>query len=141
MANRKRINPTAPYFVQMREQERRLILSTLEVARQALPTKAKFSTRLQMAATLLGVEPAYLRVRGRVLGGILEGDPKHEPPIVTTTQAWLRPKAVKAPQPPQLVRHPKLTIVPNPESEPEPEPELEDENAEPDPRNAEPLDA
>lgn len=78
----------APYFVQMREAERRLIQSTLDVARQTLDVTAGHSDHLEMAAGLLGVHITYLRVRGRVLGGVFEGEPKLEPPTLSATEVW-----------------------------------------------------
>jgi hypothetical protein len=71
----KRNNPMAPYFVQMREYERRLINGALEQV-----TARNFEEQLRLASALLGVTPKYVRVRARLLGGVIPGEPKQEPP-------------------------------------------------------------
>lgn len=79
----KRLNPQAPYFVQMRELERRLILSALEATE--LPPGGP---QIRLAAGFLGVHSTYIRVRSRVLGGVFEGEPRCEPPKMTATEIW-----------------------------------------------------
>ena len=79
----KRLRPMAPYFVQMRELERRLILEAIALFPDEPERKAHAS-----AAGVLGIPLAYLRVRARIIGGIITGDPKHEPPIMSASDAW-----------------------------------------------------
>ena len=76
MAYRRNKNQMAPYFVQMREYERKLLLAAIEAA-----------GGLDGAAAVLGMTRHYVRARARWLGGVLEGDPKHEPPG-GTRRAW-----------------------------------------------------
>jgi hypothetical protein len=92
----KRNNPLAPYYVQMREYERRLINGALDQVR------GNFDERLRMAADLLGVTPKYVRVRARLLGGVIPGEPKQEPPS-SSCGVWA--EHGRKPKPP------KLTIV------------------------------
>lgn len=105
----KRINPLAPYFVQMRELERRLLNGALvqvtEFGYEGL------DDRVNAASGLLGVEPAYFRVRARVLGGVLDNEPKCEPPKTTATQAWGKEAGRTRAQPRRPRR--KLEIVPD----------------------------
>jgi hypothetical protein len=121
----KRVNMMASYFVQMRELERRLITSALDVARRSLDIGVSFDKQLAVAAGLLGVHSSYLRVRARVLGGVFEGDPKHEPPTTTATKVWGeengagRTRAPSAKPRKTKAAPPKLTIVPEPEPEPD----------------------
>lgn len=73
----------APYFVQMRELERRLLRSALTQAAETAETR----NQIRVAAAMLGVKPGYLRVRARVLGGVLDDKPL-EPPPATATEVW-----------------------------------------------------
>lgn len=112
----KRNNPMAPYFVQLREAERRLVNGTIEHAGESLGPANTFDERASLAASLLGVHLTYIRVRARVLGGILPNDPKHEPPA-PATEIWRqenkasgktrsptrRPRKPRAPKPPKDV--------------------------------------
>jgi len=72
-------NLLAPYSVQMREYERRLLLAALEHT----------GGDRALAAEMLGVHEAYITARALFLGGVLPGDPKHEPPAPgAVRQAW-----------------------------------------------------
>lgn len=66
----RKSNQMAPYFVQMREFERRLLRGAIEEADGSTGT----------AAAMLGVGRHYLVSRAKLLGGVLGDDPKHEPP-------------------------------------------------------------
>lgn len=66
----RRSNQLAPYFVQVREFERRLMIGAIEIA----------GGDVGIAAMTLGVPIHYLRARSRLLGGVFEGEPKNEPP-------------------------------------------------------------
>jgi hypothetical protein len=63
-------NKMAPYFVQMREYERRLLKEALTVS----------DGQVDSAAGILGVTRHYLLARAKLLGGVFTGEPKHEPP-------------------------------------------------------------
>jgi len=78
-ANKQRsnANPMAPYFVQMREFERRLIREAYEAAGQDLNATAE----------VLGVHTHYIKARAKLLGGVFNNDPKHEPPGLAA-KAW-----------------------------------------------------
>jgi hypothetical protein len=65
----RRSNQLAPYFVQVREFERRLMRDALEAA-----------GTIELAATTLGVTTHYVRARSRLLGGVFPDEPKNEPP-------------------------------------------------------------
>lgn len=65
-----RTNQMAPYFVQLREFERRLLKGAIEVA----------DSSTLLAARMLGVTRHYLVSRAKLLGGVLGDEPKHEPP-------------------------------------------------------------
>lgn len=67
----KRSNPMAPYFVQMRNFERRLLRGALD---------ATANNSVPHAAALLGVQEQYVTVRALLLGGVLDGDAPNEPP-------------------------------------------------------------
>ncbi|MGH7178284.1 MAG: hypothetical protein ACREJC_12965 [Tepidisphaeraceae bacterium] len=78
----------APYFVQMRALERRLLRSALAQAVETLGTVTVDDTdKVRIAATMLGVKPGYLKVRAKVLGGVLDDAPL-EPPTATATEVW-----------------------------------------------------
>lgn len=72
----RRNNPMAPYFVQMREFERQLILGAIEAG-----------GNITAAADLLGVQRQYMKVRGKFLGGVFNDEPKHEPPDLAA-KSW-----------------------------------------------------
>jgi hypothetical protein len=76
-----------PYFVQMRELERRLLRSALAQAVELGAKKKREKTHT--AAALLGVAPAYLRVRAKLLGGVFDDHPV-EPPITRATKLWAK---------------------------------------------------
>jgi len=63
-------NKLAPYFIQVREFERRLMIGAIEIA----------GGDVGIAAMTLGVPIHYLRARSRLLGGVFENEPKNEPP-------------------------------------------------------------
>jgi len=63
-------SPMAPYFVQMREFERRLMTGAIETA----------GGNIAAAAQMLGVTQHYVRARAKLLGGVIGNEPKHEPP-------------------------------------------------------------
>jgi hypothetical protein len=117
----KRNNPMAPYFVQMREAERRLVNGAIEHAAEALGSTRTFDDHAKLAAELLGVHLTYIRVRGRVLGGVLPNDPKHEPPG-SATEVWQQEnkasKKTRSPNPkphkpkPSGVKTPRTPGVP-----------------------------
>jgi hypothetical protein len=60
----------APYFVQLRELERRLLRGALVEA----------DGDLEVAAGMLGVSEKYATSRCTFLGGVLGDEPRHEPP-------------------------------------------------------------
>ena len=60
----------APYFVQLREMERRLLRDAI----------AAGDGDIHAAAALLGVTYHYIAARAKLLGGVINGEPKHEPP-------------------------------------------------------------
>jgi hypothetical protein len=66
----RRSNALAPYFIHMREFERRLLRDALEAA----------GGNTELVATTLGVGIQYIYARSMVLGGIFPGKPKREPP-------------------------------------------------------------
>ncbi len=68
-AGKRKNSPMAPYFVQLREFERRLM-------RDAIEAGGAVST----AARMLGVTEHYVRARAKLLGGVIGDEPKHEPP-------------------------------------------------------------
>jgi len=115
----KRNNPMAPYFVQMREAERRLVNGALEHAAETLGPTNTFEDRAGLAASLLGVHMTYIKVRGRVLGGVLPDDPKHEPPG-NATEIWHQEnKASKKTRSPNPKPH-KPSIKPPKPAKPKP---------------------
>jgi hypothetical protein len=69
-SSKRKNSPMAPYFVQMREFERRLIRGAIEEA----------ETDIDLAATMLGVTKHYVLARAKLLGGVIGNEPKHEPP-------------------------------------------------------------
>lgn len=93
----RRNSRMAPYFVQIREYERRLL-------RDAILT---VGGDVNHAARVLGVTRHYLWARARLLGGVLDGDPKHEPPG-EAADAWARTNTRS--------RRPSLDDAPDPES-------------------------
>lgn len=74
---RSRVRQMAPYFVQLREFERRLLAGALREA-EGLTLDA---------AALLGLHEHYFRARATHLGGVLPGDPRREPPD-KVIKAW-----------------------------------------------------
>lgn len=72
---KRRNSPMAPYFVQLREFERRLL-------REAIEAGGDVST----AARMLGVTTHYAKARAKFLGGV-GNEPKHEPPG-SSSAAW-----------------------------------------------------
>jgi len=76
MPSRNRVNPMAPYFVQLREFERRLIREAYEATGEDL----------DQTASVLGVHRHYVKARAKLLGGVF-GDPKNEPPGLAA-KAW-----------------------------------------------------
>lgn len=92
MANAKHLRPMAAYFVQMRDLERRLLVSALEVFES-------LDGAPELAAGILGIPLSYFRVRARMLGGVFPGDPKHEPPTMTVTEAWSKESRKRKPKP------------------------------------------
>lgn len=77
MTTSRRNNPMAPYFVQMREFERKLIRAAI----------AEAEGKMKLAAQMLGVTRHYLHARARLLGGVVGDEPKHEPPG-SSAKAW-----------------------------------------------------
>jgi hypothetical protein len=80
MANdrqRSSSNPMAPYFVQTREFERRLIREAYETS----------GNDLGLTAAMLGVHKHYVKARAKLLGGVFGDEPKHEPPG-PAAKAW-----------------------------------------------------
>ena len=75
--HRSSSNPMAQYFVQLREFERRLLREAFEA----------MGGDLTMTAEALGVHKHYVRARARLLGGVFNGEPKHEPPGLAG-KAW-----------------------------------------------------
>ena len=69
-SGKRKNSPMAPYFVQMREFERRLIRGAIEAA----------ETDIDLAATMLGVTRHYMLARAKFLGAVIGDEPKHEPP-------------------------------------------------------------
>jgi hypothetical protein len=106
----------APYFVQMRELERQLLRSALEQAIEIVGPNVK--EQLHFAARILGIQFAYFRVRSRYLGGVLEGEPRCEPPTKSVTDAWARESVRTGPKP-RRGRKPKLTLVEDMEPKPD----------------------
>jgi Bacterial regulatory protein, Fis family len=87
MGSPRRNNKMAPYFVQVREFERKLLIGAI----------ASAGGSLDDAARILGVTRHYAWARAKWLGGVLPNDPKHEPPglaadawAVTQTRARVR---------------------------------------------------
>jgi len=74
---RTTVNPMAPYFVQMREFERRLIRDAYEITGQ----------NMALTADVLGVHIHYVKARAKLLGGVFNDEPKHEPPG-PAAKAW-----------------------------------------------------
>jgi len=74
---RSRTNPMAPYFVQLREFERRLIRDAFDAA----------GHDLGICAAVLGVHVDYVQARAKLLGGVFGEEPKHEPPG-SAMDAW-----------------------------------------------------
>lgn len=72
-----RLNIMAPYFVQQREFERRLIREAYAAADGDLDT----------CAAILGVYPHYIKARAKLLGAVFGAEPKHEPPGLAL-DAW-----------------------------------------------------
>jgi hypothetical protein len=72
-----RLNIMAPYFVQQREFERRLIREAYAAAEGDLDT----------CAAILGVYPHYVKARAKLLGAVFGTEPKHEPPGLAL-DAW-----------------------------------------------------
>lgn len=62
-------NQSAPYFMTMRENERRMLGSAID-----------YCGSISAAADALGVTKEYIRLRALHLGGVLPGQPKREPP-------------------------------------------------------------
>jgi len=77
ISGRATSNPMAPYFVQLREFERRLIREAFEVA----------GGDLMLTANVLGVHKNYVKARAKMLGGVFNNEPKHEPPDLAA-KAW-----------------------------------------------------
>ena len=67
---RKASSSSAPYYVSLRESERRMILGALDAAGDSWAA----------AARILGVSPKYLRLRALHLGGVFDDQPRREPP-------------------------------------------------------------
>jgi len=91
-------NPMAQYFVQLREFERRLLREAFEVA----------GGDIERTADVLGVHKHYVKARAKLLGGVFESEPKHEPP-------GLAAKAWQATSPPGKTRkrgRPKREVAP-----------------------------
>jgi hypothetical protein len=101
----------APYFVQLRETERRMINGALEHATDELGSDSTFEDRAKYAAGLLGIHATYIRVRTRVLGGIAPGDPRHEPPDLSPTEVWKQETTRSPEKPKPKPKPPKLQIV------------------------------
>jgi hypothetical protein len=76
-AARRKNNPMAPYFVQLREFERRLMRGALEAT----------GGDTIAAANLLGVTRHYLLARAKLLGAVIGNEPLHEPPGLAA-KAW-----------------------------------------------------
>jgi hypothetical protein len=72
-----RLNIMAPYFVQQREFERRLLRDAYAAAEGDLDT----------CAAILGVYPHYIKARAKLLGAVFGQEPKHEPPGLAL-DAW-----------------------------------------------------
>jgi hypothetical protein len=72
-----RLHIMAPYFVQQREFERRLIRDAYAAAGEDLET----------CAAILGVYPHYIKARAKLLGAVFGQEPKHEPPGLAL-DAW-----------------------------------------------------
>jgi hypothetical protein len=73
---RSKTNLMAPYFVQLRDFERRLMRDAIEAGGGPI-----------RAAELLGVDRKYLFARAKHLGGVISGEPVHEPPEYAK-KAW-----------------------------------------------------
>lgn len=110
------LNPMAPYFVQMRELERHLLQGALAQAVENVGAGARQREQIEFAARILGIKFAYFRVRARYLGGVLDGEPRCEPPTRTVTQSWARESVRTGPKP---KRKPKLVSVPPAEAAPD----------------------
>jgi hypothetical protein len=76
-AARYKTNPMAPYFVQMREFERRLIREAHETT----------GGDIALTAEVLGVRVHYVKARAKLLGGVFGDAPKNEPPGLAA-EAW-----------------------------------------------------
>jgi hypothetical protein len=78
----------APYFVQMRELERRLLRSALTQAQESVGSvTTKPGDLIHVVAAMLGVKPGYIKVRAKVLGGVLDDQPLEPPPKIAT-EVW-----------------------------------------------------
>lgn len=62
-------NPNALYFVTLRDAERKLLKEALDY----------HDWNAAAAATMLGVSRTQILFRSRVLGGVFDNDPRHEP--------------------------------------------------------------
>jgi hypothetical protein len=118
----KHLNPMAPYFVQMRELERQLLIGALAQAAEIVGPN--LTDQMHFSARILGIQFAYFRVRSRYLGGVLPGEAKCEPPTKSVSESWARESVRVGPKPRRKSRAPKLALVKDPEPEPpEPEPD------------------
>ena len=79
-------NVTAPYFVQLRAFERRLLREAIAAAGGSAD-----------AAQVLGVPLEYVRARGIYLGGVFAGEPEREPPD-RIRQAWDAARSANTPK-------------------------------------------
>jgi hypothetical protein len=94
-------NPNAPYFIAMREYERRMLIAAINSC-GSIPS----------AASALGVTKEYVRLRALHLGGVLPGQEKREPPgPIAKARPNVRAEGYGLKRNPK--REPRLTLVPN----------------------------
>ena len=102
-------NSSAPYFVTMRENERRMLISAID-----------YCGSIRAAAAALGVTKEYVRLRALHLGGILPNQAKREPPgPILKTRRSVRSEGyglTRNPKPKPKAK-PHLRLVEDPEKE------------------------
>jgi hypothetical protein len=102
-------NSSAPYFIAMREYERRMLIAAIDSCGS-----------ISIAASALGVTKEYVRLRALHLGGVLAGQDKREPPgPIAGTRPKVRAEGYGLKRNPK--RKPRLTLVPDPLEQKDPE--------------------
>lgn len=90
-------NQSAPYFVAMREYERRMLIAAIETCGSILA-----------ASAALGVTREYVRLRALHLGGVLPDQAKREPPgPIKETRSKVRAEGYAFPRTRNPKRAPK----------------------------------